>query len=129
MCLDTLLLVGLVGFELFSRGGWPVGKTQTGRKSGFTSGPCPGLCLHRVPPWRLWEKGVWHNHLGGCQHPLGGENHFRGDIQGFASGFLGQKPKGKELERSSDHSARQDVLWTLLLLHEHLGKGDVGTQL
>lgn len=114
MCLDTLLLVGLVGFELFSRGGWPVGKTQAGRKSGLTSGPCPGLCHHRVPLWWLWGKGARHDHLGGCQHPLEVKHHFRGDIQGFASSFLGQKPKGRELEKSSEHSARKDVLCPFL---------------
>lgn len=79
------------------------------------------------PPCPTPEKGAWHDHQGGCQHPLGAEHHFRGDIQGFTLGFSGQKTKGKELERSSDHSARKDVLCVLLLLHEHLGKGDVGT--
>lgn len=98
--------LGFVGFELFSRGGWPVGKTQTGRKSGFTCGPCPGLCHNRVPPWWLWEKGAGHDL--GCQHPLEVEHHFRGDTQDFAWSFLGQKPEGNEWEISSDQSTRKN---------------------
>lgn len=105
MCLGELLLVALVGFELFSRRGWAMGKAQTGRKSGFTSGVCPGLCHDGVPRQWLWEKGAWHE-LRGCQRPLEVEHHFRGDIQNFASSFLGQKSEGKEWDRSSEHSAR-----------------------
>lgn len=73
-----------------------MGKSQAGRKSGFTSGLCPRLCHHRVPPRWLWEKGPWHGPPGGRQHPLEVEHHFRGDVQDFASSFSGQKPEGKE---------------------------------
>lgn len=69
--------------------------------------PAQGCVTTVSHPWWLWRKGAWHDHLGGCQHPLEVEHHFRGDIQGFASSFLGQKPKGKELERSSEQLCKE----------------------
>jgi len=62
MCLDKLLCFGLV--LLFSRRCWPMGKTQTERKSGFTSELChshpawPMPCHWLCPQWRREGSGT-----------------------------------------------------------------------
>lgn len=91
MCLDTLLLVALAGFNCFPEEAGPWVKPRLGGNLVSPLVSAQG-CVTTMS--HLGGSGR-KEHLSGCQHPWEGEHHFRGDIQGFASSFLGQKPKGK----------------------------------
>lgn len=140
------MLVCFVLLCLFSRWGWPVGKTHTERKSGLRSGSatailpdqCHGTCcvplsqqLHEGSSTFTGVGAAWTYGLTICQHPLKVEGNFKWDNNDFAWSSLGQSSREEGGRGAVDCSAREATnpcFAFVCCFCECFGKGNVWSQ-